>query len=147
MIGKEIGNYKVLKELGKGGMGVVYKAQQLSLGRPVAMKVLPRHLTNDPSFIKRFQNEARAIAKLNHPNIVQIYDIGQEEDIHYYTMEFIEGPALDEILYKEGFLSTERTLAIISQVSKALQYAHSRGIIHRDIKPSNIMTANPETLR
>jgi serine/threonine-protein kinase len=83
MIGKEIGNHRILKELGKGGMGIVYKAHQLSLGRSVAMKVLPRHLTNDASFIKRFHNEARAIARLNHPNIVQIYDIGHEDDIHY----------------------------------------------------------------
>jgi len=141
MIGRELGNYRILKELGKGGMGVVYKAHQLSLGRPVAMKVLPTHLTSDPSFVKRFQNEARAIAKLNHPNIVQIYDIGHEDDIHYYTMEFIEGPTLDEMIYKEGFLSSDRTLTIISQVSKALQYAHSQGIVHRDIKPSNIMIA------
>ena len=141
MIGKEIGNHRILKELGKGGMGVVYKAHQLSLGRAVAMKVLPRHLTNDASFIKRFHNEARAIAKLNHPNIVQIYDIGHEDDIHYYTMEFIEGPTLDDVIYKEGFLSPERTLAILGQASKALRYAHSQGIVHRDIKPSNIMIA------
>jgi serine/threonine-protein kinase len=141
MIGKEIGNHRILKELGKGGMGIVYKAHQLSLGRSVAMKVLPRHLTNDASFIKRFHNEARAIARLNHPNIVQIYDIGHEDDIHYYTMEFIEGPTLDDVVYKEGFLSPERTLAILGQVSKALRYAHSQGIVHRDIKPSNIMIA------
>ena len=102
-------------------MGVVYKATQLSLGRPVAMKVLPRHMTSDLAFIKRFENEARAIAKLNHPNIVQIFDIGRQGDIIFYTMEIIEGPALDEVLYKEGFLSTERTLAIITQVSQALQ--------------------------
>jgi serine/threonine protein kinase len=141
MIGKEIGNHRILKELGKGGMGVVYKAHQLSLGRPVAMKVLPQHLTNDESFIKRFHNEARAIARLNHPNIVQIYDIGNEGDIHYYTMEFIEGPTLDDVIYKEGFLSPDRTLAILNQVAKALRYAHSQGIVHRDIKPSNIMIA------
>jgi serine/threonine protein kinase len=139
MIGREIGNHRILKELGKGGMGVVYKAHQLSLGRAVAMKVLPRHLTNDAAFIKRFHNEARAIAKLNHPSIVQIYDIGSEDDVHYYTMEFIEGPTLDDVVYKEGFLSPERTIAIIGQVSKALRYAHSQGIVHRDIKPSNIM--------
>ncbi len=139
MIGKEIGNCRILKELGKGGMGVVYKANQLSLGRMVAMKVLPQHLTSDPSFIKRFENEARAIAKLNHPNIVQIYDIGHEDEIYYYTMEFIEGPALDEILYKEGFFQLDRAMGIVLQVARALQYAHSQGIVHRDIKPSNIM--------
>lgn len=139
MIGKEIGNYKVLKELGRGGMGVVYKCNQLSLGRMVAMKVLPAHLVTDAAFIKRFENEARAIAKLNHPNIVQIYDIGHEDDLHYYTMEFIEGPSLDQVIYREGFMPLDRALNIILQVARALQYAHSQGIIHRDIKPSNIM--------
>jgi hypothetical protein len=128
-------------------MGVVYKATQLSLGRPVAMKVLPRHMTSDLAFIKRFENEARAIAKLNHPNIVQIFDIGRQGDIIFYTMEIIEGPALDEVLYKEGFLSTERTLAIITQVSQALQYAHGKGIVHRDIKPSNIMTTKSGSIK
>ncbi|GAB4342070.1 MAG: hypothetical protein Kow0099_19280 [Candidatus Abyssubacteria bacterium] len=139
MIGKEIGNYRILKELGRGGMGVVYKANQLSLNRMVAMKVLPQHLTSDPSFIKRFENEARAIARLNHPNIVQIYDVGHEAQIYYYTMEFIEGLSLDDIIYKEGFLELDRAMNIIVQVAKALQYAHSQGIVHRDIKPSNIM--------
>lgn len=139
MIGKEIGNYRILKELGKGGMGVVYKANQLSLSRMIAMKILPRHLTSDPAFIKRFKNEARAIAKLNHPNIVQIFDIGQEGNIHYYTMEFIEGPALDEIIQKEVFLPFDRALNILVQVARALEYAHGKGIVHRDIKPSNIM--------
>jgi serine/threonine protein kinase len=139
MIGKEVANYRILKELGRGGMGVVYKANQLSLGRMVAMKMLPEHLTRDPSFIKRFENEARAIAKLNHPNIVQIFDIGNDDQIYYYTMEFVEGPSLDEIIYKEGFLPVERAVNIIVQVAFALQYAHSRGIVHRDIKPSNIM--------
>ncbi|RJP73366.1 MAG: serine/threonine protein kinase [Candidatus Abyssobacteria bacterium SURF_17] len=139
MIGRQIGNYRILKELGKGGMGVVYKANQLTLGRMVAMKVLPQHLTSDSTFIKRFENEARAVAKLNHPNIVQIYDIGHEGEIYYYTMEFIEGPPLDEIIYKEGFLPLDKALSTVFQVAKALQYAHSQGIIHRDIKPSNVM--------
>ena len=139
MIGKETGNYRILKELGKGGMGVVYKANQTSLGRMVAMKVLPQHLTTNPSFIKRFKNEARAIAKLNHPNIVQIFDIGQDDETHYYTMEFIEGPPLDEIIYRDGTLPLDRAINIILQVASALQYAHGQGIVHRDIKPSNIM--------
>ncbi len=139
MIGKETGNYRILKELGKGGMGVVYKANQISLGRMVAMKVLPQHLTTNPSFIKRFKNEARAIAKLNHPNIVQIFDVGQDDGTHYYTMEFIEGPPLDEIIYRDGRLPLDRAINIILQVAGALQYAHGQGIVHRDIKPSNIM--------
>ncbi len=139
MIGREIGNYRILKELGRGGMGVVYKAKQLSLNRMVAMKVLPQHLTSDPAFVRRFENEARAIARLNHPNIVQIFDIGHEEDIHFYTMEFIEGLSLDDIVYKEGLLDLDRAMNIIVQVAKALQYAHSQGIVHRDIKPSNVM--------
>jgi len=139
MIGKETGNYRILKELGKGGMGVVYKANQISLGRMVAMKVLPQHLTTNPSFIKRFKNEARAIAKLNHPNIVQIFDVGQDDGTHYYTMEFIEGPPLDEIIYRDGTLPLDRAINIILQMAGALQYAHGQGIVHRDIKPSNIM--------
>jgi predicted Ser/Thr protein kinase len=147
MIGKEIGNHRILKELGRGGMGVVYKANQLSLGRLVAMKVLPQHLTSDHAFIKRFENEARAIAKLNHPNIIQIFDINHEEQLYYYTMEFIEGTPLDEIIYKEGFLPLDRATSIIIQVAKALQYAHSQGIVHRDIKPSNIMIDNSSRVK
>ncbi len=128
-------------------MGVVYKANQLALGRMVAMKVLPQHLTKDQSFIRRFENEARAIAKLNHPNIVQIYDIGHEDDFYFYTMEYVEGPSLDDILYKEGVLSLGRSVNIVLQVAKALQYAHSRGIVHRDIKPSNIMVDKAGRIR
>ncbi len=139
MIGKTVGNYKIIKELGRGGMGVVYKAHQISLDRMVAMKVLPQHLTSDAAFIKRFENEARAIASLNHPNIVQIYDIGHEGDVHYYTMEFIDGSSLDQIIYREGCLSVERACNVILQVARALHYAHQHGIIHRDIKPSNII--------
>ena len=139
MIGKTIGQHAILEKLGEGGMGIVYKAEQISLSRTVAMKVLPQHLTRDPSFVQRFINEARAIAALNHPNIVQIFDVGHEGQAYYYTMEFIDGTSLDNILYKRGTLSLDRAINTIARMANALAYTHARGIVHRDIKPSNIM--------
>jgi len=139
MIGKTIGNHKIIEQIGEGGMGIVYKAKQLSLSRMVAIKILPRRLTRESSFVRRFFNEAKAIASLNHPNIVQIYDVGKEGENYYYTMELIDGVSLEEIVIKRLPVSLDRAVRIISSVAKALDYTHKRGIVHRDIKPSNIM--------
>ncbi len=147
MIGKIISDHKIIAELGRGGMGVIYEADQISLSRPVAMKVLADHLGRDPAFVQRFLNEARAIAKLNHPNIVQIYNVGQEDEIYYFTMEFIDGTSLDEIISKQKMLPLEHVLNIISNVAKALAFAHEHGIVHRDIKPNNIMINKQGTVK
>jgi tRNA A-37 threonylcarbamoyl transferase component Bud32 len=139
MIGKTIGNHKIIERLGAGGMGIVYKARQISLARLVAMKILPDRMTRETTFVQRFFNEARAIAALNHPNIVQIFDVGKEGDNYYYTMELVDGISLEEVVQKREPIPIARAASIISSVAKALAYTHRRGIVHRDIKPSNIM--------
>lgn len=139
MIGKTLGNHKIIEQLGEGGMGVVYKAKQLSLSRMVAIKILPHHLTRETAFVQRFFNEARAIAALNHPNVVQIFDVGKEGENYYYTMELVDGISLEEIVQKREPMPIKRAVSIISSVARALAYTHRRGIVHRDIKPANIM--------
>lgn len=139
MIGRKISNYRIIEELGKGAMGTVYKAEQISLIRMVAIKVLPERLAHDPVFVQRFLNEARAIAGLSHPNIVQIYDVGQDENTYYYVMELVAGTSLEELVSKSGAFPLQRACNIVARVAKALGYMHEQGIIHRDIKPSNIM--------
>jgi len=139
LTGKNLSNYKILSKLGKGGMATVYKAHELSLNRVVALKVLSPRLSEDTEFIKRFQREAQAAAKLNHPNIVQIYAIGEEKGIHYFAMEYIKGKTLAQIKNEEGILTAARAIPIIRQVAEALGEAHKVGLVHRDIKPSNIM--------
>ncbi len=139
MIGKTIGGHKILSELGRGGMGIVYKAEQISLGRMVAMKVLPPHVTENSTFVERFMNEARSIAKLNHPNVVQIFNVGQEGQAYYYTMEFIDGYSLDKVLHRQQTLPAARAIGIIGGVANALNHIHKHGMVHRDIKPGNIL--------
>ena len=139
LAGTKLGNYEIESILGRGGMGVVYKARQLNLDRSVALKILPPTLSSDSSYVKRFEREARAIAALNHPNIVQIYDVGQEGQTYYYTMEFIDGASLDDILFQRGAVPLERAVRIVARTANALAYTHKRGIVHRDIKSSNIM--------
>ncbi|NQU07655.1 MAG: serine/threonine protein kinase, partial [Candidatus Abyssubacteria bacterium] len=136
---KTIGRYRILGEIGEGGMGVVYKAEQISLGRLVAMKVLPRRLAGDSSFVRRFLNEARAMAAVNHPNIVLIYDVGQEGETNYYTMELVDGVSLEDILLQQSVLSSNRAVNVVAMILNALGHMHQCGIVHRDIKPSNIM--------
>jgi len=134
-----IGNYRLLGELGRGGMGIIYKAEQRSLGRFVALKVLYAHLVSDPITVKRFNHEARATALLNHPNIVQIFDVGVEEDRHYFAMEYVPGKTLAVVLENRGKLGIEEALRVADQVARALSAAHDVGIIHRDVKPSNVL--------
>ena len=134
-----IGNYRLLGELGRGGMGIIYKADQTSLGRFVALKVLYPHLVNDPITVKRFNHEARATALLNHPNIVQIFEVGVEEDMHFFAMEYVPGKDLAAVLENRRRLGVEETLRIADQAAAALSAASDVGIIHRDVKPSNIL--------
>jgi serine/threonine-protein kinase len=138
MIGKTLGNYQILEELGRGGMAIVYRAYQPSLNRDVAMKVLPPQLSFDQEFVERFQREAKAAAKLRHPNIVVIHDVGHQDGTYYIVMEYLDGRTLKQLIQQEGKLSPERAAHIVEQVAAALDYAHQHGFVHRDVKPSNI---------
>jgi predicted Ser/Thr protein kinase len=129
---------EILELIGKGGMGAVYKARQPTLDRLVALKILPPRPGTDPGFAERFAREARALAKLSHPNIVAVYDFGQAQGLHYFIMEYIDGPNLRRI-EQAGKLSPKEALQIIPQICEALQYAHDEGIVHRDIKPENVL--------
>ncbi|MGD8472641.1 MAG: protein kinase [Anaerolineae bacterium] len=142
MIGRQLGNYKIVGELGRGGMAVVYHAYQSSLNRYVAIKVLPPHLGFDQEFVERFQREALAAAQLRHPNIVVIHDVGHEQGIYFIVMELLEGRTLKEIIEEEGELPVEKATRIIEQVAGALDYAHRRGFVHRDVKPANIFVGD-----
>ena len=129
---------EILDFLGQGGMGAVYRARQKSLDRVVAVKILPPGIGQDPAFAERFAREARAMAKLNHPGVVTLYEFGQAEGQFYFLMEFVDGVNLRQLL-DAGRLSPREALAIVPQICDALQYAHDRGIVHRDIKPENIL--------
>lgn len=140
MIGRQLGNrYEIIEQLGGGGMAIVYKGRDNFLGRLVTIKVLRPEYSCDANFTFRFRREARAVASLSHPNIVSIYDVGQEDGIHYLVMEYVDGEDLKSIIRREGSLSPERAVAIAYQVLEALEHAHENGIVHRDIKPHNIL--------
>jgi serine/threonine protein kinase len=136
--GTRLGPYTLGPFLGQGGMGAVYQAEHASLRRTVALKVLPRALARDPEFVERFRREAQALAQLHHPNIVAVYDMGQEGDLCYFTMEHVDGTNLRSVL-KSGGLSAPQALHLVPKLCDALEYAHARGVIHRDIKPENIL--------
>jgi len=129
---------EILSLIGRGGMGAVYKARQPALDRFVALKILPPAAAADPGFAERFNREARALARLNHPNIVAVHDFGKVDALHYLVMEFVDGANLREV-ERAGRLEPEQTLAIVPQICEALQFAHNEGIVHRDIKPENIL--------
>jgi serine/threonine protein kinase len=140
VIGKILGNrYHLLELIGEGGMALVYKAECSLLCRTVAVKILRPQYASDSEFVERFRREARAAASLSHPNIVGIYDVGQEDGIDYIVMEYIPGENLKAIIRKEAPLSIERALDITKKISEALHHAHQRNIVHRDIKPHNIL--------
>jgi len=132
------GKYRIIEEIGRGGMGIVYKAEDLKLKRCVALKFLPPHLMDSPELKERFLIEARAVAALSHPNICVIHEVGESEERPYIAMEYVEGVTLRERI-KKGALNPEEALGIISQVAAGLDEAHRKGIIHRDIKSANIM--------
>jgi serine/threonine protein kinase len=139
LVGKTLGQYQVISELGRGGMAVVYKAYQPALQRYVALKVLPPQLGLDPDFVRRFQHEAIAAARLKHPNIVTIHDVSSVDGVNFIVMELVEGESLAAVIRNSGAMQPERVASIVAQVASALDYAHQQGFIHRDIKPSNIM--------
>jgi serine/threonine protein kinase len=129
---------EILGLLGQGGMGAVYKARQSKLDRLIALKVLPPEAGKDPSFAERFTREARALARLNHPNIVTVYDFGQVGDLCYFMMEYVDGLNLRRLL-QSGRMQSQEALKIVPQICDALQFAHDEGIVHRDVKPENIL--------
>ena len=133
------GRYQLGDRLGSGGMSTVYKAVDRVLERTVAVKVLAEHLSDDDKFVARFRREALAVAKLIHPNIVQVYDTGVDEDRHYIVMEYVEGRSGAQLLQSRGRLGSEAAVEIGVQACAGLEYAHRQGIIHRDVKPGNLM--------
>ena len=134
-----IGHYRIVGELGRGGMGVVYKAHEESLNRFVALKVLGEHLAADPSYVARFVREAQSAAALSHPNIVQIHAIDEDDGRHYFAMEYVEGTSLQQILRADGRMEPRRASRIVLQAAAGLAAAHEQGVVHRDIKPANIL--------
>lgn len=138
--GSVIGNrYEIIEKIGNGGMATVYKALDKILNRYVAIKILRDEFTTDEEFIKRFNAEAQSAARLTHPNIVSVYDVGQEYNVYYIVMELIQGKTLKQIIDEDGFLSWKWSINIAIQIASALDMAHKNNIIHRDIKPHNIM--------
>src|SRR5438552_360665 len=136
--GHKLGPYEILAPLGAGGMGEVYRARDPRLGRDVAIKVLPAHLSANPEVAARFEREAKTISSLNHPHICTLFDVGREGDIDYLVMELIEGETLAQRLAR-GPLPMPELLRLGVQIADALDPAHPAGIVHRDFKPGNVM--------
>jgi hypothetical protein len=139
MAAKKIGHYTIVSELGRGGMGVVYLAHEDSLNRYVAIKVLGEQLSGDPSFVARFTREAQAVAALSHPNIIQIFFIGEDDGRHYFVMEYVKGKSLLAIVKEEGKVENPRAAQYMLQAANGLAAAHDKGFVHRDIKPANLL--------
>ncbi|MEC9117288.1 MAG: serine/threonine-protein kinase, partial [Planctomycetota bacterium] len=134
-----LGDYKLLGHLGTGGMSTVYLAEHVTAGQKRAVKVLPRKRVGKRSYLERFRLEAKATARLNHPNIVKAYGIGQDNDTYFIVMELIEGESLSQLVRERGPIEIVDIVRYTAQVARALKYAHDQGIIHRDIKPGNIL--------
>ncbi|HEY4383992.1 MAG TPA: serine/threonine-protein kinase, partial [Ktedonobacteraceae bacterium] len=140
LAGRTLGGYTLIEEVGRGSMGVVYRGKQLALQREVAIKVLPKSLARDATYVARFIREAQIIAGLNHPNIVHIYDAGQQQNLLYFVMEFVEGPTLSSLLHLDGMVPQHLASEYAAQIADALHAAYiERNVIHRDIKPENLM--------
>jgi len=139
LTGRVLGDFCLLRKLGKGGMADVYLAEQTSLRRQVAIKIMRPDFVTDPQYVKRFRHEASAAGGLNHPNIVQVYMVGEQEGIHFISQEYVQGRNLKEFITRKGPLDVPIALHVLKQVAAALQVAAEKGIVHRDIKPENIL--------
>jgi len=137
--GQQIPGYKIMGKLGSGAMATVYKAKQLSLDRLVAIKVLPKKYNSNVQFIERFYQEGRSAALLNHPNIVQAYDVGKAGEFHYFVMEYVDGRTVYDDIVKNRRYQEKEAIDVVLQIAEALGHAHEKGIIHRDVKPKNLM--------
>ena len=152
MLGRLLGNrYEIVEKIGSGGMADVYRAKCHLLDRFVAVKILKDEFTDDEDFIRKFRRESQAAASLSHPNILNIYDVGSEEQdgkkVHYIVMEYIKGKTLKDIIVNKGKLSEEETIYYATQIAEALSHAHENHIIHRDIKPQNIMVTEEKRVK
>jgi eukaryotic-like serine/threonine-protein kinase len=145
--GFRLGSYKLLGQIGKGGMSTVYLAEHELMRARRAIKVLPQNRVNDSSYLERFRLEARAVAKLDDPNIVRAYDIANEGNIHYIVMEYVEGQDLHQVVVSQGPLDYDTAADYIAQVANGLQHAHDMGLVHRDIKPANCLLAPHNTVK
>ncbi len=142
------GRYVLIAQQGSGGMSVIYRATDRILGRTVAIKVLrPSLMTQDPTFLEKFKNEARSVANLSHPNIVTVHDVGQEGQTHYIVMEFVEGQDLKKIIKQLGAMPVDRVLHLAIQICAGIGYAHRSGLVHADIKPQNILVTPQDVVK
>ena len=139
LVGREIGGCRLMKRLGAGAMGVVYAAEQTSMGRQVAIKMLSSKASADPEVVQRFQREAKLCASIRHPNVVAVYDCGQEKGVHFLTMEWVDGCSFAGLIEEHFHLTWRDGAAYVLQIARALEHAHGQGIIHRDIKPANVL--------
>jgi serine/threonine protein kinase/ligand-binding sensor domain-containing protein len=138
-IGKRLGAYQLIEQIGQGGMATIYRAYQPSMDRYVAVKILPSHFTQDETFVARFTQEARTLARLEHPHILPVHDYGEQEGITYLVMRYVEAGTLKDLVAQHGPLELTQAARIFGQIGRALGYAHSQGVVHRDIKPSNVL--------
>jgi len=139
--------YRLIAQQGSGGMAVIYKAQDLALGRTVAVKILRPSLTNDPEFLKRFRQEARNVANLSHPNIVTVHDVGQDGNTHYIVMEYIDGEDLKRLIRAGAPFSIDRALSIAIKICAGVGYAHRAGLVHADVKPQNVLVTENDKVK
>lgn len=139
LIGRTLGPYQILDEIGRGGMANVYRAVQPSIGREVAIKVLPAQFLQDQTFVERFAREVQVIAKLQHPHILPVYDFGEDSGLYYIVMAYMPGGTLSERIRREGGLPLDEVTRLVEQMASGLDFAHEKGIIHRDFKPSNVL--------
>lgn len=142
-----LGQYKMMDQIGAGGMGVIFLAEHLTMKRQVAIKVLPPDKASDPESLQRFYREARVVAALDHPNVVKAYDVDKAGDTHFMVMEFIDGESLEHMVRRRGPLPVEETANYIAQAARGLQHAHERNLVHRDIKPGNLLVDRTGTLK
>jgi serine/threonine protein kinase/DNA-binding beta-propeller fold protein YncE/tetratricopeptide (TPR) repeat protein len=142
-----LGDFIIEKKVGEGGMGTVFMARQISLDRVVALKILPKSFADNPEFVERFRREARAAASLIHPNVVQVYSVGEERGVPYFAMEFVEGDTLEAAIKSGNRYGIRAAVELAAGVARALEAAHEKGLVHRDIKPANIMLDNKENVK